>query len=181
MSELLASSDPGVLAWQQVATWPSLGFFGIEPLGDKESLLHLAARVESDGQLEPHERHLVAQYLRMLAASPALDALRTRKRGAPAGRGWNIALHYAVQYKLTGNSTAAAQCVGNRWGVSPKSVQDNKAIEKARAEVESVIKLRLAGPSYHLQPNGALLGPKEWTETSILEAMDADLRSRRRS
>jgi hypothetical protein len=179
MKDLLATSDPNVLALTKVPQWPSLGLSGVAPLGDADSLLYLAMRVESS-ELDPHERQVISYYLRAVAASrEALRALRPRSKGRPGGRSRDIALHYAVQCRVASSAAEAANTVAKFWGVSAKSVQDNKHVPEAHGEVEDVIEMRLAGPSWHRNPDGSFEGPKDWTERTILEAMDRDLRARR--
>lgn len=174
-----ASASPDALAFVQGDKYPSLGLFTVVPMADKDCLDHLASCLEADGQIGPRERFFAAQYLRRLAGSPvALKALRPGKRGAPAGRAWDKTLHYVVRARLSSPRLASID-VARIWGGRPESVQDSPQIEKARAEIESVVSMRLAGPSRYELPDGSLSAPKHWrNEREVLLALDADLTAR---
>jgi hypothetical protein len=186
MPRALATSSLDVLALVPVASWPSLGFSGIEPMADRDCLNHLAACLEADGELHPRERYFTAQYLRRIASNrAALKALQPRLRGRPKGRAGDIALHYVVRSKLF-NAKSASRDVAAIWGVNPESVQDrgkdrdgSRRIEQARKEIEQLVKLRLAGPSRQELPDGTLSAPKFWRdEREVLRALDKDLTAR---
>jgi hypothetical protein len=166
------------MAWTQVLEWPELSFATIEPVQDKDCLLHLAAALESDRELHPRDRYFAAAYLRRVAENQrALNALSHAARGRRAGRAFNRAMHYAVCKELRGNARTAAAEVARVWNLDPHSVQDDKLNGPAAEEVASIVRLRLAGPSYH--PNEEGRGTRRtWTRRGVLKAMDAELRRR---
>lgn len=162
-----------VMAWWLVENWPLLGFRTVAPMPDKECLLHLAAQLDSGRELDARERYFAGHYLRRFAELPA-----ARRRGRRPGQAWNKALHFAVRTELCGgNHIEASEQVARIWSGGAKSVRDAECNAAARSEIERLIRLRLAGPSYHPQSDGSAVH-KEWCRAEILAALDTMLMSR---
>ncbi len=155
--------------------WPNLGFSFIGGLDhlpgkfDKSELLELAALLDSDQALSSRERYWAAEILRQLVAKRvALNALNRRGRRAPGEIIVTTrALHYLVRTKALGrgSSSAALKSVAETWRNSVLTIKENVTARKveARSHLANIIRLR-----------------RDWTQSRVLEALDADLTDRAR-
>jgi hypothetical protein len=136
-------------------------------LFDKGELLELAALLDSDHPLSSRERYWAAEILRQLAAKrAAINALNRTAKSTPGEIIVTMrALHYLVRTKILGRggSNAALKSVAETWRKSVLTIKGDFTARKveARNHLANIIRLR-----------------RDWTESRVLEALDADLTDR---
>jgi hypothetical protein len=88
------------------------------------------------------ERETAARYLTLLAEAPP-DArgriLRSRSPGRPAGRAFDIAVHYEARKALSRSPKRALADIAARWGVGPDYIQTNPLRAVARAAIDELV------------------------------------------
>lgn len=162
--------------------WPRLNTYSLPEPTQVETLKDVRRRLEAS-DLEDGLKIDVSRYLRLLETKPKLLArLLTFTSGRKRDTlNPDIALHYLVLVRTWGPGSSEAACteVAEIWRKEKSKVRDAYTDWRHSAEFEVREMLEdLVGrsPGGHTGSDGIYVAHPPWTETSVLEAMAADLK-----